>query len=62
MFSITREEALKELRSVVRTVDSWKQHFKDCGVTRGDIESYAEQIDRTFLQDQRAQFRGRRHK
>jgi serine/threonine-protein kinase HipA len=27
-------------------VDRWRHHFKTCGVSRGDIESYAEQIDR----------------
>lgn len=62
MFALTRAEAMKEIRSVVRVVDSWKQHFKDCGVTRGDIESHAEQIDRPFLLDQRQQFRVRRSK
>lgn len=59
MFSLTRNEALEELRAVVRVVDGWKQHFETCGVTRGDIESYAEQLDRPFLLDQRAQFRSR---
>jgi serine/threonine-protein kinase HipA len=58
MFSLSRHDALKEIRAVVRTVDGWKQHFKTCGVTRGDIDSYAEQIDRPFLLGQRAQFRG----
>ena len=62
MFSLSRAEALKEIRAVVRVVDGWKQHFKTCGVTRGDIESYAEQIDRSFLLDQRAQFRSARQK
>jgi serine/threonine-protein kinase HipA len=62
MFSLDRTEALKEIRSVVRVVDGWKEHFKTCGVTRGDIDSYSEQIDRAFLQEQRAQFRGSRQK
>jgi serine/threonine-protein kinase HipA len=62
MFSLTKNEALKELRAVVRVVDDWKQHFKSCGVTRGDIDSYVEQIDRPFLLDQRAQYRAKRQK
>jgi serine/threonine-protein kinase HipA len=62
LFSLSKTEALKEVRAVVRVVDDWKQHFKNSGVTRGDIESYAEQIDRPFLQDQRAQYRGGRQK
>jgi len=34
-------------------IDGWKQHFAERGVTRGDIDLYAEQIDRPFLSDQR---------
>jgi serine/threonine-protein kinase HipA len=37
-------------------VGSWKEHFKSCGVTPGDIDLYAEQIDRPFLRDQRNAF------
>ncbi|HTU61253.1 MAG TPA: HipA domain-containing protein, partial [Polyangiales bacterium] len=59
LFALTRREALTHVRAIVRIVDSWKQHFKACGVSRGDIEAYAEQIDRPFLLDQRAQLRGR---
>jgi serine/threonine-protein kinase HipA len=62
MFSLSRNNALKEIRAVVRIVDGWKRHFQTCGVTHGDIDSYAEQIDRPFLLDQRAQFRGGRDK
>ncbi|HET8934350.1 MAG TPA: HipA domain-containing protein [Polyangiales bacterium] len=62
LFSLNKAEALKEVRAVVRVVDDWQQHFKSCGVTRGDIESYAEQLDRPFLLDQRAQYRGGRQK
>jgi serine/threonine-protein kinase HipA len=57
MFALDRTAALKEVRAVVRVVDTWKEHFKACGVTRGDIDLYAEQIDRPFLEDQRAEFR-----
>jgi serine/threonine-protein kinase HipA len=56
MFSLTRDEAVRELRATVRVVDTWQAHFKACGVSRGDIDSYAEQLDRPFLRDQRSQF------
>jgi len=57
MFSLDREAAINEVRVVARVVNRWKEHFKACGVTRGDIELYAEQIDRPFLKDQRSEFR-----
>jgi serine/threonine-protein kinase HipA len=60
LFSLTREQAVREVRAVVRVVDTWQAHFKACGVSRGDIESYTEQLDRAFLLDQRAQFRATR--
>ena len=56
MCSLKRAEAAREVRAVVRVVDTWQAHFKACGVTRGDIDSYTEQLDRAFLLDQRAQF------
>ena len=59
-FSLSRDEAIKEVRAVVKTIDTWREHFKSCGATRGDIELYAEQIDRPFLVDQRAEYRQRR--
>ena len=57
LFSLTRKSAENEARAVVRVVDEWKQHFKATGVTAGDIDLYAEQIDRPFLADQRADWR-----
>lgn len=63
MFALSRDEAIKEVRGVVRVVEQWQQHFKECGVTHGDIGLYAEQIDRPFLRDQRNEFvAGRRRK
>jgi serine/threonine-protein kinase HipA len=56
MFELDRSEAAKEVGLVARTVDRWQQHFADCGVTRRDVELYAEQIDRPFLADQRREF------
>jgi serine/threonine-protein kinase HipA len=55
MYTLTKNEAHKETRSVAQVVDGWKQHFTACGVTRGDIDLYAEQIDRPFLRDQRSE-------
>lgn len=62
MFSLSQDQALKELRAVVRVVDQWQQHFKACDVTRGDIDLYAEQIDRPFLRDQRNEFAAARRR
>jgi serine/threonine-protein kinase HipA len=56
MFSLGKDDALKEVRTVARVVGGWKEHFKSCGVTSGDIDLYAEQIDRPFLRDQRNEF------
>jgi serine/threonine-protein kinase HipA len=41
------------VRTVARVVSGWKEHFKKSGVASGDIDLYAEQIDRAFLRDQR---------
>jgi serine/threonine-protein kinase HipA len=57
MFSLDRAAAVEEIKAVVRVVDTWRDHFKACGVTRGDVESYAAQIDRAFLEEQREEFR-----
>jgi len=49
MFSLSKDEAVKEVGTVVNVGDGWKQHFAACGVTAGDIELYAQHIDRPFL-------------
>jgi serine/threonine-protein kinase HipA len=56
LFALTREGAIEEVRRVVRVVDTWQQHFASVGVSRGDIELLAAQIDRPFLRDQRKEF------
>jgi serine/threonine-protein kinase HipA len=61
MFGLTRGEAIDEIRTVVRAVDRWQQHFSKCGVTPHDIESCAGQIDRPFLADQRREY-GKGHR
>jgi serine/threonine-protein kinase HipA len=53
MFSLTRNEAVNEVRRVVRVVDDWKEHFAACGVTAADIDLYAQHLDRPFLKEQR---------
>ncbi|HTC37874.1 MAG TPA: HipA domain-containing protein, partial [Steroidobacteraceae bacterium] len=55
MYGLTKNEAVKEAEAVARVVDGWKQHFTASGVTSGDIDLYAEQIDRPFLRDQRSE-------
>jgi serine/threonine-protein kinase HipA len=56
LFGLDKNRATKEVRVVARCVDQWKEHFKKAGVSRRDIETYAEQIDRVFLKDQRKEF------
>jgi len=55
-FGLDAKQAIKEVRTVARVVKSWKEHFKAQGVTRHDIDSYATQIDRPFLLDQRREY------
>jgi serine/threonine-protein kinase HipA len=63
MFALRRDDAVREIRAVTRVVDGWQEHFKACGVTAGDIDLYAEQIDRPFLRDQRNEIKaGRRQR
>jgi serine/threonine-protein kinase HipA len=58
MYGLTKSEAVKEARAVAQVVDGWRLHFTACGVTGGDIDLYAEQIDRPFLRDQRGELTG----
>ena len=60
MFGLDDKQAVKEVRAVVRVVDRWQEHFKRTGVTRSDIDAYAEHIDRPFLADQRKEFVSKR--
>lgn len=56
MFALKQSAAIQQVREVVAVVDEWQKHFSECGVTRGDIDQYAEQIDRPFLSEQRREF------
>jgi serine/threonine-protein kinase HipA len=60
MFGVAKNEAVKEAQAVARVIDGWQRHFMECGVTRGDIDLYAEQIDRPFLSDQRSELKSGR--
>jgi serine/threonine-protein kinase HipA len=60
MFALKKDDAIREIRAVTRVVDGWKEHFKACGVTAGDIDLYTEQIDRPFLREQRKEVKGGR--
>lgn len=52
-FGLTRDQAAKEIESIVRGIDGWIPYFRSCGITESDLDSLAAQIDRPFLRDQR---------
>jgi serine/threonine-protein kinase HipA len=54
-FLLAKDEAVREARDVARVVDGWKDHFAKYAVSPGDIDLYAEQIDRPFLKNQRSE-------
>lgn len=56
LFSLTKDQAAKEVRAVARVVDGWQEHFRNEGVKKRDIEMYAQWIDRDFLRGQRQNF------
>ena len=53
LFALDAKQAAREVRTVARVVDKWQEHFKSLRVSRHDIDLYAQQIDRSFLKDQR---------
>jgi len=55
-FGLSRDEAAAQVREVAVVVSQWQAHFSACGVSRRDIELYAEQVDRPFLREQREAF------
>jgi serine/threonine-protein kinase HipA len=55
-FGLDAQQAINEVRTVARVVNSWADHFKRHGVTAQDIDMYATQIDRPFLLDQRREY------
>jgi serine/threonine-protein kinase HipA len=55
LFALPRAQAVEEARKVARVVDGWQEHFARIGASSGDVRSFAEQIDRPFLRDQRTE-------
>lgn len=56
LFALDAKKAAAEVRTVARVVDTWREHFRRAGVSRADIDLYAQHIDRPFLRDQRRQY------
>ncbi len=56
-FGLQEARAREVLSQVVRVVDGWKAHFKQLGVTAGDIDTLAEFIDAEHLLAQRERHR-----
>ncbi len=58
-FALRRDPAMREVRRVLAPIARWKDHFRACGVSRGDVAALAEQIDRPFLLEQRRELQPR---
>lgn len=55
-FGLDAPQAARHVEQVIRIVDGWREHFVACGVTEGDIEQLAQQIDGEELLGQRRAF------
>lgn len=55
-FGMLPNEAAPEVAFVIETVNAWRAHFEQVGVSRQDISSLAERIDGNELMAQRTQF------
>jgi len=55
-FMLSKAEAHEEIATVAKVVANWKGHFVTSGVSERDIDLLAQQIDRSFLTDQRAAY------
>lgn len=55
-FGLKKKDAIEEVRAVCSVVGTWKEHFAREGVAAGDIDSLSQQIDRSFLKDQRCSY------
>jgi serine/threonine-protein kinase HipA len=56
LFGLTQAQAAEQIVRVVKVVNSWRVHFKTCGVSDADIESVSQRIDGDFLLGQRKGF------
>ncbi len=52
-FALSLARAQKLCAEVAAVADRWMTHFADCGVSQRDRELLADQIDRSFLREQR---------
>ena len=55
-FALTPQRAREVCADVAGAVSGWRSHFKTLGVGANDIAMLGEQIDRTFLREQRERF------
>jgi serine/threonine-protein kinase HipA len=60
-FGLTPAEAAAEVLKVIACVDTWREHFRACGVGDGDIAQLAERIDGEALLAQRRGFDAAAH-
>lgn len=56
-FALKPPDARVEIAQVARVVAGWQKHFHAVGVSVGDIDLLADQIDRPFLREQRDGFK-----
>lgn len=59
MFGLTDADAASEVEAVIEVVNTWKEHFKEAGVSDRDIEALAQTIDGPTLLTQRLDFSAR---
>jgi serine/threonine-protein kinase HipA len=52
-FGLKKAEAMEQVKAVCAVVAEWQKHFARAGISAGDIESLAGQIERPFLREQR---------
>lgn len=57
LFGLTPPQASAEVAKVIAVVDTWKEHFRLCAVSAGDIDELAQRIDGAELLSQRRNFR-----
>lgn len=54
LFGLTGRQALAEVKAVVDVINTWKEHFKEIGVSGADIQALSQTIDGPSLLDQRS--------
>lgn len=54
LFGLSKKEAVAQAAQVAGVCSRWKEHFRDAGVARADIDYLAQYVDRSFLAGQRA--------